>query len=148
MWAKSLPLAAALIPAALLLLDNQSRVRVPGLARQVASSTATRHGPVRWGLEWGLQLGTGVLTVVNSWGFWALLMTFGLLADPVFGSALGAIFGLTRGIQPALAMLASSKRRRPWLGIAAHQLDARMHFGFGVVGICLTTGSTSLMALT
>lgn len=53
------------------------------------------------GIRWGLELGLGVATRINSWAFWAwaLLVLSGTI-HPAFAVVCGGCYGLFRGIQP------------------------------------------------
>jgi hypothetical protein len=72
-------------------------VRVPSPERQVNESWLTRYRPWVYGLGFGFQLGTGVMTFIKTAAVYLLWLLAALTADPVTGAAVGAWFGLVRG---------------------------------------------------
>ncbi len=72
--------------------------RVPSLHRQVDERWLTRYRGWVYGLGFGTQLGTGVVTIVPSSIVWALWLGVALLADVRGGAVAGLTFGTLRGL--------------------------------------------------
>ncbi len=70
-------------------------VRAPGPRRQVDEDWLTRYRDWVTGLGFGAQLGTGLATIVPTWGVWALL-ALAINHGSFVGLALGVSFGLGR----------------------------------------------------
>ena len=73
------------------------RVRVPSPERQVNESWLTRYRPWVYGLGFGYQLGTGVMTFIKTASIYLLWLLAALTADPITGAVVGGWFGLVRG---------------------------------------------------
>ncbi|WP_370327167.1 hypothetical protein [Euzebya sp.] len=82
-------------------------VGVPSLHRQVDERWLTGYRGWVYGGGYGLQLGTGLVTVIPSSVVWATWLGAALLADP----RLGALVGLTFGLVRALPLLAAGRVR-------------------------------------
>jgi hypothetical protein len=77
--------------------------RLPTVHRQVDEAWRTRYRGWVWGLGFGLQLGTGVVTIVTTslvYATWTAALLSGTTAA---GAAIGATFGLARAL-PVLAV--------------------------------------------
>ncbi len=72
--------------------------RVPSHRRQVDEDWLGRYRGWVVGGGFGLQLGTGLSTVVTSLTVYALFVVALLAASPVLGATVGAAFGLGRGL--------------------------------------------------
>jgi prepilin signal peptidase PulO-like enzyme (type II secretory pathway) len=136
--------AAVLVGAAVVLEHRPPNIRVPSIARQVSPFTPNLHRPAVSASIWGFQLGLGVTTIVNSWGFWAMLLMAALLGDVRLAVASGAVFGFTRGAQPALAVLASPNVRRPWLAVVSNRAAARYHVSVLVGSLCILAAALTI----
>jgi sulfite exporter TauE/SafE len=72
--------------------------RLPTVRRQVDEAWRTRYRGWVWGLGYGAELGTGVVTIVTTstvYAAWAsAILSGGLLA----GAAIGGAFGLSRAL--------------------------------------------------
>jgi hypothetical protein len=88
-------LAAAL---AFGLLLELSRGAVPGPRRQVDERWLDRYRGWVYGLGYGAQLGTGLVTVVVSSAVYVVPVACLLTAEPLPGCAIGALAGLLRGL--------------------------------------------------
>jgi hypothetical protein len=88
-------LAAAL---ALGLAWELARGTVPGPRRQVDERWLDRYRGWVYGLGYGAQLGTGLVTVVVSSTVYVVPVACLLTAEPLSGCAIGAVAGLLRGV--------------------------------------------------
>jgi hypothetical protein len=101
-------LAAAL---ALGLAWEVARGAVPGPRRQVDERWLDRYRGWVYGLGYGAQLGTGLVTVVVSSTVYVVPVACLLTADPRSGCAIGAVAGLLRGLTVfAAARVATPER--------------------------------------
>lgn len=71
-------------------------ISIPSLRRQVNDIWLTRYRGWVYGLGFGLQLGAGVLTIVESSSVYAMLIACLMSVSAGWGSLIGAGFGLTR----------------------------------------------------
>lgn len=78
-------------------------VGVPSLHRQVNERWLTAYRGWVYGAGFGLQLGTGVVTIIPSSVVYALWGGALLTASPAAGAVVGATFGLARGLPLLLA---------------------------------------------
>jgi hypothetical protein len=101
-------LAAAL---AVGLVWDLGRGAVPGPRRQVDERWLDRYRGWVYGLGYGAQLGTGLVTVVISSTVYVVPVACLLTADPLSGCAIGAVAGLLRGVTVfAAARVATPER--------------------------------------
>lgn len=80
---------------------NMVTWRPVGLRRQVRRRWTRQHFSLVTSAMWGVELGVGFTTRVQSWSYWSLV-ALALLTDPLIGFGAGAAFGLTRGLEPSL----------------------------------------------
>jgi hypothetical protein len=73
------------------------RDRLPGPRRQVNEDWLTRYRGWVYGLAFGAQLGTGVVTVVSTGAVYATFAAAFLTGSTAAGAAVGASFGVVRG---------------------------------------------------
>ena len=79
--------------------DAARRPRLlPSWRRQVDERWMDEYRAWVYGLGWGAQLGAGVLTIVSSASTYLVAALAALLGSFPAGLALGATFGLTRGL--------------------------------------------------
>jgi hypothetical protein len=91
--------AVAALAAAALVVDALRRPRLlPSWRRQVDERWMDEYRAWVYGVGWGAQLGAGVLTIVSSAGTYLVVALAALLGSLPAGIALGATFGLTRGL--------------------------------------------------
>lgn len=76
--------------------------RPPSWHRQVDENWMHAYRGTVYGAGYGVQLGAGVATIVTSATVYAAGLSWLLSASPLAGTALGALFGLARGV-PLLA---------------------------------------------
>jgi sulfite exporter TauE/SafE len=76
--------------------------RLPGPRRQVDKSWLDHYRGWVYGGGFGLQLGTGLMTIVTSFAMYALVGLLIAMGSPATGAAVGALFGLARAL-PLLA---------------------------------------------
>ena len=74
-----------------------ARVRPPGPRRQVDEDWLGRYRDWVIGLGFGAQLGVGLVTIIPSWGTWAVLALAAASGLPL-ALFLGAAFGLGRSL--------------------------------------------------
>jgi MFS family permease len=84
-----LAIAAALLDAL--------HLRVPSPERQVNESWLSRYRSWVYGTGFGFQLGTGVMTFVETAAIYLLWVLAALTGSILVGAAIGAWFGLVRG---------------------------------------------------
>jgi len=102
--------AGAAVTAVALALEigmRNARSRLPGPRRQVDKAWLDRYRGWVYGGGFGLQLGTGLVTIVNSAAMYALVGLLIAMGSPATGAAVGALFGLAR----ALPLLAFGRAR-------------------------------------
>ncbi|HTG47800.1 MAG TPA: hypothetical protein VK646_09120 [Actinomycetota bacterium] len=86
------------IVAGLLLDAGAFGLRLPTVHRQVDEAWRTRYRGWVWGLGFGLQLGTGVVTIVTTSLVYATWLAGALTADVPAAVAIGLVFGLARAL--------------------------------------------------
>ncbi len=97
-WAPRLAALGVLV-AVCVAVDLSPRVdALPGPQRQVNERWLDHYRGWLYGVWFGLQLGTGVATVVVAAGVWATLGAALLSGSPSVGMLIGATFGLVRGL--------------------------------------------------
>ena len=99
--------AVTVVALALEIRTLNARSRLPGPRRQVDKAWLDRYRGWVYGGGFGLQLGTGLVTIVNSAAMYALVGLFIAMGSPATGAAVGALFGLAR----ALPLLAFGRAR-------------------------------------
>jgi hypothetical protein len=83
--------------------------RLPIMRRQVDEGWLSRYRPWFYGAGFGWQIGVGVVTYVMTAAVFLLIVLGGLTGRPLAAVALGALFGLARG----LTVLLTSRARTP-----------------------------------
>jgi hypothetical protein len=87
--------------AALLAAASDARLggfRLPGHHRQVNERWLDQFRPWVYGAGFGWQIGTGVATYIKTAALYLFMALAALTASPVAALALGALFGLVRGL--------------------------------------------------
>lgn len=105
------------------------RSHLPSLRRQVNKEWLDRYRGWVYGLGFGVQLGTGVVTIVNSAATYAFLGLVVVLASPVIGCVVGLVYGAVRaapllmfGTVSDFATLQRAHRRLEQLSLGASRL--------------------------
>jgi sulfite exporter TauE/SafE len=80
-----------------------SRTAPPGLQRQVNETWIGAFRGWVYGGGFGLQLGSGFLTYIVSWGVFAMFLAEIFTVSPAGGALVGAVFGLGRSSTLLLA---------------------------------------------
>jgi hypothetical protein len=93
-----------------------ARGRVPGPRRQVDERWLDRYRGWVYGLGYGAQLGSGLVTVVVSSAVYVVPMAALLSADPLAGTLIGGVAGALRG----LTVLAAARVTTPARLVAFH----------------------------
>ncbi len=75
-----------------------ARRRPPGPHRQVDEAWLTMYRGWVYGGGFGLQLGTGVTTIIVSCATWVMIAAAVLSGSVTAGAAIGGVFGLVRGL--------------------------------------------------
>jgi hypothetical protein len=88
-----IPLGVVVVAATL----DLARVRPPGPRRQVDEDWLGRYRDWVIGFGFGAQLGLGFLTIVPSWGYWAILAAAGAAGLPT-ATVIGLAFGVGRSL--------------------------------------------------
>lgn len=91
------------------LLADTGRVPLPTWHRQVDEGWLTTYRGWVYGAGFGLQLGTGLATIVTASATYVVLTAAVLSGSVLAGAAIGAIYGLVR----ALPVLAFARVRTP-----------------------------------
>ncbi|TMK35025.1 MAG: hypothetical protein E6G58_10315 [Actinobacteria bacterium] len=73
-------------------------LRLPTVRRQVDEGWRTAYRGWVWGFGYGIQLGTGVVTVVTTSTVYATWVAAGLSGRAVAGAVIGVTFGLARAV--------------------------------------------------
>ena len=107
--AARLAVLAVAVPAGLLVDLGAFGLRLPTVRRQVDEGWRTAYRGWVWGFGYGIQLGTGVVTVVTTSTVYATWVAAGLSGRAVAGAVIGATFGLVR----ATPVLSVAGVRRP-----------------------------------
>ena len=94
--ASRLGLLAAVVAIGLLLDLRVAGLRLPTVHRQVNEDWMVRYRGWVYGLGFGLQLGTGVVTVVTTSAVYATLAAALLSGSAAAGALIGGVFGLIR----------------------------------------------------
>jgi hypothetical protein len=121
---------------------------VPQLGRQTNSMWRHRYGPTWAAWFWGLDLGSGLTTLVNYAAYWLLPVAVVLRGDVWYGAALLGLFGSGR----AVATVASSLALRNdhsfgpghLIGLWHHGVVIRRLHALSTMGLCLFIGAFGL----
>lgn len=124
----TLALAAGLVAA---VAGDLAGATPPSLRRQVDRTWMTRYRGWVYGLGYGVQLGTGLVTFITSWATWVWLVALVLVADLRVAMLMGMLHGLVRGLSlwttgwlTSPAAIRSHHRRLvaldPWVRRASH----------------------------
>lgn len=122
-------------------------LKLPTVRRQVNDEWLYIYRGWLYGLGFGLQLGLGFATVVNSSALYLVYLAAFLSASPMSGAVIGACFGVVRGI----SLLASRKVQTPedlfWVtrSLMARNLEAQRVSALAV--LVLGTAALVLAAL-
>lgn len=84
-------------------------LKLPTIHRQVDEEWRTRYRGWVWGLGFGLQLGTGVVTIVTTSTVYVTWLAAALTGSVAGGAVVGLVFGLAR----ALPVFSVAGVRRP-----------------------------------
>jgi hypothetical protein len=101
-------LAAAIVAGIALEL---ARARVPGPRRQVDERWLDSYRGWVYGLGYGAQLGTGLVTVVVSSAVYVVPAAALLSADPLAGTLIGGVAGALRGLTVVAAVRVTTPAR-------------------------------------
>jgi sulfite exporter TauE/SafE len=91
-------LLAAVVLLGLALDLGAAGLRLPTVHRQVDEDWRTSYRGWVWGLGFGLQLGTGMVTIVTSSTVYSTWFATFLTGDPRAGALVGLVFGLSRAL--------------------------------------------------
>ena len=78
-------------------------LRLPTIARQVAERWLRKYRSWVYGFGFGVQLGTGLATIVSSSAVYLMVVAAVLTRSLVAGTIIGAVFGTLRGASILLA---------------------------------------------
>jgi len=143
-WAQATRLAVlAGVLAAGTLLDATRRV--PGPRRQVDGRWLDEFRGWVYGIDFGAQLGAGLVTVITSAATWCAVTAALLSGSAAVGAAITGLYGLIRGVTPA----ATARVRNPGALFALHgRLDrwrAPVHggvtAGLGLLALAAAVGA-------
>ena len=84
---------------------------IPGHDRQVNERWLDRYRSWVYGAGFGWQIGVGLATYIMTSALYLLILIGGMTAQPVIAIALGALFGLVRGLAVYLAAGLDSTER-------------------------------------
>ena len=138
--------AVVVVAVAAVAVDAARRPRLlPSWRRQVDERWMDEYRAWVYGVGWGVQLGAGVLTIVSSAGIYLVVALAALLGSLPVGVALGATFGLTRGLTLLTARgLVSPAALRSF----HHRLQARRrHANAAMVAAEASVAATATAAL-
>lgn len=122
-------------------------LRLPTIKRQVDERWLQKYRSWVYGLGFGVQLGTGLATIVSSAAVYLMVVAALLTRSVVAGTVIGLIFGLVRGASILLARhvgtpeelrrfhrrLAANARRSERVGVATQGL-------IGAAGLLVIVG--------
>lgn len=116
-------------------------VTLPSWQRQVDERWLDRYRGWVYGLGFGFQLGTGVMTIASSNLLHAMLLALLLIAEPAAGTLVGLGYGTAR----ALPLLASGLARSPAALRTVMRRLSRVEkvLPMSVAGVLVTTGVAS-----
>lgn len=69
---------------------------IPQRSRQTAKTWYGRFGPIGAAWWWGVDLGSGLTTIVTFSGYWLLAITAVMGGSPVYGALVIGLYGLGR----------------------------------------------------
>ncbi len=95
-----LALLACLLAVAVVADARVGVFRVPTITRQVDDRWLRRYRGFVYGAGFGAQLGAGVATIVTTAAVYVVVAGSLLAPSPVWGCAIGAVFGFARGAAP------------------------------------------------
>jgi hypothetical protein len=91
-------LALLAVGVAAALVGDVAGVTPPSLRRQVDRTWMTRYRGWVYGLGYGAQLGTGLVTYISSWTSWLMVVAMVLVGDLAGAVAMGLAHGLARAV--------------------------------------------------
>lgn len=144
---RALLLIAMMFTLILLLLEGVGvrLMRPPSLKRQVSPAILLTHSWLETSAIWGLELGLGFLTRINSWSFWAAIFLVAWMGGPIFGAITGGVYGLARGLQPISTVLnGSGDVFKLTDAMGAFVEEARAGAMLAAVALTLTLGAVIL----
>ncbi|MDH3306351.1 MAG: hypothetical protein OEO77_02335 [Acidimicrobiia bacterium] len=74
------------------------RSRIPCLHRQVDENWLPKYRGWVYGFGFGLQLGTGIATIVTTAAVYTMLILMVGSGSPIIGAGIGALFGFSRAL--------------------------------------------------
>ena len=120
-------------------------LRLPTIHRQVNEDWMVRYRSWVYGLGFGVQLGLGVVTIVNTSAIYAMLLAAALSGSAGAGALIGGVFGFVRA---AIVFTVAGVKRPEQLGRADvllrrwDGLTRRAAVGVsGVLGVALAVGA-------
>ncbi len=100
-WAGWLPLVLVAVAVGGVL--DLVGIRPPGPKRQVNENWIGIYRGSVYGLAFGAQIGSGLMTYIVTWGVYAMLLASFATGSPVAGALVGAVFGMGRSVAPLFA---------------------------------------------
>lgn len=134
-------LAVVLLASAADAAHRRGRLPAPlAVPRQVPAVWSQLFSPAVVALLYGGRLGVGPLTLLASWGWWAVVVA-GASLGPAGSSVTGGAFGLARGL--AMMVVAEAVRHdsvRRMARLAAAEAGASGVLAVLAVGVCVVAG--------
>ena len=127
--------------------SGQVRVVLPTPRRQVSDAWLVRYRSWVYGIGFGLQLGLGVVTIVETWAMYLVLMSEALSGSLIFGAVLGLTFAFTRSLP--ILLVGRVRSTNQLSGIYGHlkrtEALSRVSTTFGLAMLC-AAGTSFMLA--
>lgn len=112
---------------------------VPQCRRQTSKMWFVSMGPVRAAWWWGVDLGSGLTTLVTFSGYWILILAILFNGTPGYGALLLGVFALGRaaavGGVPLLVAIRQSNLIQFAEALLDHREELRRWHGYGLLSI-------------
>lgn len=115
---------------------------IPQWRRQTGKTWYARLGPIGAAWWWGLDLGSGLTTLVTFSGYWLLVLAALLKGIPLYGGLVLGLYGLGRALSVALTPFLFNLKggENLWThldALLAGRLHLRRWHGYGLLGLAL-----------
>ncbi len=117
-------------------------LRLPTPVRQVNEAWMSRYRGWLYGFGFGIQLGSGVATIVTTSAVYVTLAAAALSGGPGAGAAIGATFGLVRGA----TLLAGIRVKRPEQLLAVDEILRRWNARTLVAALAIQSAISAVLA--
>jgi len=114
---------------------------IPQWSRQTSNGWYTRFGPIGAAWWWGIDLGSGLTTLITFSGYWLLVLAVFANGIPIYGGIVLGLYGLGRalpvGISPLLIQRKDWNSRVSLRLLLRYRPNLHRWHGYGLFGLAL-----------